>query len=285
MKAQVLIGYDLIEVSVRRKTPHSQLVDKKFNPFSAKSFSEDVRQLILRIDKHKAIALLLSQYIGILLNPNAMSVSCVSSKGLEHNKPDKAIFQFHTGIVQHLQIAVSAKGRILRIPKDPDVRFLLDTEDPFYCIWCFSVGRADTGTHAYSKLWNEAKISDQSTWSLFQPIKSFLKIVYVVRSTYERWTTALSLRRNKFQTSKSSKFMKFLLHASIQHAELMLLCSSCSTDVRKGTNSSRIRLVHVVVVVWKLVCREHRLYSQVGDPSSIFYCVQKLGDRDAQLYE
>ncbi|GJX24397.1 hypothetical protein Tco_0228842 [Tanacetum coccineum] len=32
-------------------TSHSQLVDKKFNSFSAKGFSEDVRQLILRIDK------------------------------------------------------------------------------------------------------------------------------------------------------------------------------------------------------------------------------------------
>ncbi|GJV16923.1 hypothetical protein Tco_1362246 [Tanacetum coccineum] len=39
--------------SLRRKTPHSQLVDQKFNSFSAKSFSEDVRQLILRIDKVK----------------------------------------------------------------------------------------------------------------------------------------------------------------------------------------------------------------------------------------
>ncbi|GKG11126.1 hypothetical protein Tco_0342526, partial [Tanacetum coccineum] len=47
--------------SIRRKTPLSQLVDKKFNSFSAKSFGEDVRQLIFRIDKHKAIALLLSQ--------------------------------------------------------------------------------------------------------------------------------------------------------------------------------------------------------------------------------
>ncbi|GKA04157.1 hypothetical protein Tco_0676938 [Tanacetum coccineum] len=37
----------------RRKTSHSQLVDKKFNSFSAKCFSEDVRQLILRIDKVK----------------------------------------------------------------------------------------------------------------------------------------------------------------------------------------------------------------------------------------
>ncbi|GKC97093.1 hypothetical protein Tco_1162535, partial [Tanacetum coccineum] len=40
-------------LSIRRKTPHSQLVDKKFNSFSAKSFSEDVRQLIFRIDKVK----------------------------------------------------------------------------------------------------------------------------------------------------------------------------------------------------------------------------------------
>ncbi|GKD05578.1 hypothetical protein Tco_1180552, partial [Tanacetum coccineum] len=39
--------------SIRRKTPHSQLVDKKFNSFSAKSFSKDVRPLILRIDKVK----------------------------------------------------------------------------------------------------------------------------------------------------------------------------------------------------------------------------------------
>ncbi|GJZ20288.1 putative ribonuclease H-like domain-containing protein [Tanacetum coccineum] len=43
--------------SLRRKTPHSQLVDKKFNSFSAKGFSEDARQLILRINKHKAISL------------------------------------------------------------------------------------------------------------------------------------------------------------------------------------------------------------------------------------
>ncbi|GJU17635.1 hypothetical protein Tco_1145601 [Tanacetum coccineum] len=39
--------------SLRRTTSHSQLVDKKFNSFSAKGFSEDVRQLILRIDKVK----------------------------------------------------------------------------------------------------------------------------------------------------------------------------------------------------------------------------------------
>ncbi|GJX23627.1 hypothetical protein Tco_0228072 [Tanacetum coccineum] len=36
-----------------RKTPHSQLVDKKFNSFSCEGFCEDVRQLILRIDKVK----------------------------------------------------------------------------------------------------------------------------------------------------------------------------------------------------------------------------------------
>ncbi|GJV43261.1 hypothetical protein Tco_1427797 [Tanacetum coccineum] len=35
------------------KTSHSQLVDQKFNSFSAKGFSEDVRQLILRSDKIK----------------------------------------------------------------------------------------------------------------------------------------------------------------------------------------------------------------------------------------
>ncbi|GJV30843.1 hypothetical protein Tco_1391243 [Tanacetum coccineum] len=39
--------------SLQRKTPHSQLVDQKFNYFSAKSFSEDVRQLTLCIDKVK----------------------------------------------------------------------------------------------------------------------------------------------------------------------------------------------------------------------------------------
>ncbi|GKF96711.1 hypothetical protein Tco_0292532, partial [Tanacetum coccineum] len=44
--------YQLFQ-SIRRKTPHSQLVDEKFNSFSAKGFSEDIRQLILRIDKVK----------------------------------------------------------------------------------------------------------------------------------------------------------------------------------------------------------------------------------------
>ncbi|GJS15813.1 hypothetical protein Tco_0410285 [Tanacetum coccineum] len=39
--------------SLRRKTSYSQLVDHKFNSFSAKRFSEDVCQLILRIDKVK----------------------------------------------------------------------------------------------------------------------------------------------------------------------------------------------------------------------------------------
>ncbi|GKA52771.1 hypothetical protein Tco_0746086 [Tanacetum coccineum] len=39
--------------SLRRETSHSQLVDKKVNSFSAKGFSKDVRQLILRIDKVK----------------------------------------------------------------------------------------------------------------------------------------------------------------------------------------------------------------------------------------
>ncbi|GJZ19475.1 hypothetical protein Tco_0556065, partial [Tanacetum coccineum] len=35
------------------KTSHTQLVDQKLNSFSCKRFSEDVRQLILRIDKIK----------------------------------------------------------------------------------------------------------------------------------------------------------------------------------------------------------------------------------------
>nr|GEU57709.1 hypothetical protein [Tanacetum cinerariifolium] len=39
--------------SLRRKTSHAQLVDQKLNSFSAKSFGEDVRQLILRIDQIK----------------------------------------------------------------------------------------------------------------------------------------------------------------------------------------------------------------------------------------
>ncbi|GJW16469.1 putative ribonuclease H-like domain-containing protein, partial [Tanacetum coccineum] len=56
------------QVSLRRKTSHSQLVDKKFNSFSAKGFSEDVCRLILRIDKHRAIALLLSHTWKLLWN-------------------------------------------------------------------------------------------------------------------------------------------------------------------------------------------------------------------------
>ncbi|GJX59512.1 hypothetical protein Tco_0290902 [Tanacetum coccineum] len=39
--------------SLRRKTPLFTVVDQKFNSFLAKSFSEDVRQLILHIDKVK----------------------------------------------------------------------------------------------------------------------------------------------------------------------------------------------------------------------------------------
>ncbi|GKE42723.1 hypothetical protein Tco_1470007 [Tanacetum coccineum] len=39
--------------SLKHKTSHSQLVDQKFNSISTKSFSEDVCQLILRIDKVK----------------------------------------------------------------------------------------------------------------------------------------------------------------------------------------------------------------------------------------
>ncbi|GJU35075.1 reverse transcriptase domain-containing protein, partial [Tanacetum coccineum] len=46
--------------SIRRKTPHSQLVDKKFNSFSAKSFSKDVRQLIFRFDKVKVRSTILN---------------------------------------------------------------------------------------------------------------------------------------------------------------------------------------------------------------------------------
>nr|GEX30962.1 hypothetical protein [Tanacetum cinerariifolium] len=41
------------EEILERKTSHSQLVDKKFNSFSAKSFSEEVRQLILCVDEVK----------------------------------------------------------------------------------------------------------------------------------------------------------------------------------------------------------------------------------------
>ncbi|GJU17019.1 hypothetical protein Tco_1144985 [Tanacetum coccineum] len=45
-------GYlKMVVKSLRRKTLHSQLVDQKFDSISAKSFSEDVCQLIFRIDK------------------------------------------------------------------------------------------------------------------------------------------------------------------------------------------------------------------------------------------
>ncbi|GJR46844.1 hypothetical protein Tco_1314947 [Tanacetum coccineum] len=42
-----------LDQGLLRKTLHSQLVDKQLNSFSAKGFSEDVCQLILRIDKVK----------------------------------------------------------------------------------------------------------------------------------------------------------------------------------------------------------------------------------------
>ncbi|GKD59137.1 hypothetical protein Tco_1296646 [Tanacetum coccineum] len=49
--------------SLRRKTSHSQLVDQKFNSFSTNSFSEDVCQLILRIDKVKFDHLILNMLL------------------------------------------------------------------------------------------------------------------------------------------------------------------------------------------------------------------------------
>ncbi|GKF05047.1 hypothetical protein Tco_0035715, partial [Tanacetum coccineum] len=51
------------EESLRRKTSHSQLVDQKVNSISAKRFSEDVCQLILRIDKVKFDHLILNMFL------------------------------------------------------------------------------------------------------------------------------------------------------------------------------------------------------------------------------
>nr|GEZ14669.1 hypothetical protein [Tanacetum cinerariifolium] len=60
--------YAIATGSLRRKTLHAQLVDQKLNPFSAKSFGEDVRQLILRIDKikfdHSILNMLLDKVIS-----------------------------------------------------------------------------------------------------------------------------------------------------------------------------------------------------------------------------
>nr|GFD21162.1 hypothetical protein [Tanacetum cinerariifolium] len=50
------------------KTSHAQLVDQKLNSFSAKSFGEEVRQLVLRIDKikfdHPILNMLLDKVIS-----------------------------------------------------------------------------------------------------------------------------------------------------------------------------------------------------------------------------
>nr|GEZ69677.1 hypothetical protein [Tanacetum cinerariifolium] len=54
--------------SLRRKTLHAQLVDQKLNSFFAKSFSEDVCQLILNIEKikfdHPILNMLLDKVIS-----------------------------------------------------------------------------------------------------------------------------------------------------------------------------------------------------------------------------
>nr|GEU84654.1 hypothetical protein [Tanacetum cinerariifolium] len=47
------MGSNKLFQSLRCKTSHAQLIDQKYNSFSAKSFGEDVRQLILCIDKIK----------------------------------------------------------------------------------------------------------------------------------------------------------------------------------------------------------------------------------------
>nr|GFB77245.1 hypothetical protein [Tanacetum cinerariifolium] len=66
--------------SLRRKTPHSQLVYKKFSSFSAKSFSEDIRQLILCIDKvkfdHPILNMLLDKVISDvdMLRPGMLDI-------------------------------------------------------------------------------------------------------------------------------------------------------------------------------------------------------------------
>nr|GEV71856.1 retrovirus-related Pol polyprotein from transposon TNT 1-94 [Tanacetum cinerariifolium] len=60
-------GNDLL-LSLWHKTSHAQLVDQKLNSFSAKSFGEDVRPLILRIDKikfdHTILNMLLDKVIS-----------------------------------------------------------------------------------------------------------------------------------------------------------------------------------------------------------------------------
>ncbi|GKD23955.1 hypothetical protein Tco_1225658, partial [Tanacetum coccineum] len=67
--------------SLRRKTPHYQLVDKKFNSFSCKGFREDVRQLILRIDKvkfnHPILNLLLDKVKSnvYMLRPGMLNIA------------------------------------------------------------------------------------------------------------------------------------------------------------------------------------------------------------------
>ncbi|GJZ55042.1 hypothetical protein Tco_0610235 [Tanacetum coccineum] len=52
----------------RRHASHTELFNQEVESFSWQRFGEDVSQLVFSPDKHKAIALLLSRYRGILLN-------------------------------------------------------------------------------------------------------------------------------------------------------------------------------------------------------------------------
>ncbi|GJR72311.1 hypothetical protein Tco_0084676 [Tanacetum coccineum] len=72
--------------SLRRKTSHSQLVDQKFYSISANSFSEDVCQLIFRIDKVKFD----HPILNMLLDKVKSDVYMLGSRIL--NVPDKSIY-------------------------------------------------------------------------------------------------------------------------------------------------------------------------------------------------
>ncbi|GJS68504.1 hypothetical protein Tco_0683069 [Tanacetum coccineum] len=67
--------------------------------------------------------------------------------------------------------------------------------------------------------------------------------------------------------------------------ELMLICSSWVRLMLERHHSSRISLVHGVEVVWKLDVKAPIIILKWGFLRPFAICVQKLGDREEQLYE
>nr|GEV52181.1 hypothetical protein [Tanacetum cinerariifolium] len=86
--------------NTRCKTSHSQLVDKKFNSFSAKSFSEEIRQLILCVDEVKFNHPILNLLFDEMAEPDTWHTDRLQIKGHVYWLSDKEGYQsYHDNVI------------------------------------------------------------------------------------------------------------------------------------------------------------------------------------------